>query len=163
MLMTAREIVTRYGERRLNNRPDYYSGRGAMMCDLNSALLEKLYQGILAEHGKPAAEEFVTMVERIDVLSATLFLNSLYELEARKWKWEKEPRRSRDAEHIEITDDPRPAAQLASGMASILSWEGGGSTRDDTFMIRAEFLQKHGREQPVPRQVQDFMKEFPES
>lgn len=51
-----------------------------------------IYQGILKEYGKDAAKQYVTMVAEIDVLSATLFLNSLYALDGMKWKWLKKPK-----------------------------------------------------------------------
>lgn len=155
MLMTAAKIVTHYTDGRMLNRPEYYSGRGATLSDLNSGLLEKIHQGVLAEHGKDAAEGFVDMVENIDVLSATLFLNSLYELEACRWKWHQK-KGSKASEHIDVGPDDGTDRRNIQGQISILAWTTGGSTRDDTFMIKSEFLAAHGREPQMPKGIQEW-------
>lgn len=143
-MMTAKEIIRAYCQR-LSPHPDYYSGRGATAGDLNSEMLEQLHAGILKEIGKKSAEQFVDMVANIDVLSATLFLNSLFALEANKWKWEKLKKASKGNDHIEITSSPEPDAKFVSGMVSLESWLGGGSMRDETPLIRDDFLRNHGR------------------
>lgn len=149
-MMTAKEIIRAYCQR-LSPHPDYYSGRGATLSDLNSEMLEQLHGGIVKEIGKKAGEQFIDMVVDIDVLSATLFLNSLFALEANKWKWKKLKKPSKANDHIEITSSPEPDAKYLSGMFSIGSWLGGGSMHDDTPMIRDEFLRKNGRASQMGR------------
>lgn len=143
-MMTAKEIIRAYCQR-LSPHPDYYSGRGATVGDLNSEMLGQLHAGIVKEIGQKAGEQFLDMVSGIDVLSATLFLNSLFALEANKWKWKKRKKESKANDHIEITSSPDPDEKFVSGMVSLESWLGGGSMRDETPLIRDEFLIKHGR------------------
>lgn len=161
MPMTAREIISEYTKGRLCGRPEYYSGRGACRSDLNSEILEQVYQGILKEHGEKAAKQYARMVQAIDVLSATFFLNSLYALEANKWALAKPKKRTKATDHIDVCpDDGVPERRLASGMAGVMAWTTGGSERDETFMIRAEFLKNHGLAQKMPRVVGDWLKTF---
>lgn len=160
-MMTAKEIIRTYCQR-LSPHPDYYSGRGAMVGDLNSEMLDQLHGGIVKEIGKKAGEQFLDMVANIDVLSATLFLNSLFALESNKWKWKKIKQVSRANDHIEITSSPEPDAKFLSGMFSIGSWLGGGSMRDETPLIRNEFLRKHGRASQAGRWsgMERFMEKY---
>lgn len=163
MPMTAREIISEYTKGRLCGRPEFYSGRGACRSDLNSDILEQLYQGILKEHGEKAAKQYALMVQAIDVLSATFFLNSLYALESNKWILSKPKARTEAMDHIDVTpDDGDMGKRVASGMAGVMAWTTGGAERDDTFMIRGEFLQKHGLEQKMPRIMDEWLKTFPE-
>ena len=71
----------------MSTRPEYYSGRGAITCDLNGKMLEGIYQGIKKEYGVNAAKNFVKMINNIKVLSATTFLQELYNLFYNKWKY----------------------------------------------------------------------------
>lgn len=144
MPMTAREIVHEYTKNRMSARPEYYSGRGATLSDLDSKLLEMIYQGILKEIGQNAAKELIKMVEDLDVLSATHFLNSLYALEARSWRWERRQRKAGPMDHIDVGSDQDPEARLTIGLCSIGAWGLGGSDRDETDTIRGAFLQKYG-------------------
>ena len=141
--MNAYDIVQTSTKRRMSGRPEYYSGRGATLSDLNSELLQMIWKGVKKEVGKKAAAAFVEMVVDIEVLSATCFLNTLYSLEARGWIWTKPNRCQGNLDHIDVGPDGE--GRFAVGMASIAAWMGGGSSRDDTLMIRGEFLAKHGK------------------
>lgn len=144
-MLTAHAIVGTYTKNRMSSRPEFYSGRGAILTDLNSELLEMIYDGIRREIGEAAAKNFVQMVADIDVLSATLFLNSLYGLEANGWKWKKRSKLSKTSkatDHVDI--GPDDGHRFAIGMATIGSWLGGGSERNETPMISSDFLEKHG-------------------
>lgn len=143
MKMRARDMVSTYCEGRMCGNPEYYSGRGAIRSDLNSKLLEKIFQGIKKEIGDEAAESFVEMVASIDRLSATFFLNSLYRLEDMGWKW-KAAETAAPQDHIDLGQDGE--GRLAVGFASMMSWMHGGSERNETFMISSDFLTAHGRQ-----------------
>jgi len=82
-MIDARQIVRDAG---ISTRPEFYSGRGATICDLGSYHLQKIYIGIEKNFGKQAGKEFVQMVADIPKLSATDFLLNLYNLEANGWK-----------------------------------------------------------------------------
>ncbi len=84
--LRAEDIVREAG---MCSRPEYYSGRGATLSDLNSKILDKVYSGIQKAHGKNAADDFTKMVENIPKLSATDFLLSVYRLEQNNWKYDK--------------------------------------------------------------------------
>jgi len=50
----------------MSARPEFYSGRGAILCDLNSDILQKIYLGIEKEFGKDL--EFCNSVKQIKEL-----------------------------------------------------------------------------------------------
>lgn len=141
-MMSARQIVGTYCEGRMCPRPEFFSGRGAILSDLNSDLLGMIHEGIRREIGAEAAKNFVQMVADIDVLSATFFLNSLYGLEANGWKWKKAKRKAKGIDHVDV--GPDDGHRFAIGMATIGSWLGGGSERNETPSISSDFLEKHG-------------------
>jgi len=72
-------------DNRMSTRPEYYSGRGATMSDLNGEILEGIFKGILKEFGNSAADNYVKMVADIKVASATTFLTELYGLFYSDW------------------------------------------------------------------------------
>jgi hypothetical protein len=137
--MRASQIVTEAG---MSDRPEYYSGRGAISCDLNDKILEEVYRGVQREHGKKAAEQFVQMVADVPKLSATDFLLSLYRLESRNWKWDKKMVGSENG--LDVGPDTGDGSRFAVGMFSVANVLSGMSERDETRYIRGSFLQKHG-------------------
>lgn len=141
-MLSAHAIVGTYTKNRMSSRPEFYSGRGAILSDLNSELLEMIHEGVRREIGEKAAKNFVQMVADIDVLSATFFLNSLYSLEANGWKWKKRSKKAEALDHVDV--GPDGPGRFAIGMATIGSWMGGGSERNETPMISSDFLEKHG-------------------
>ena len=70
---------------KMSSRPEYYSGRPAMICDFDGHKLFKIYTLIQKNIGEQAADNFVKMIENINDLSASNFLNHLYALEAHNW------------------------------------------------------------------------------
>lgn len=116
------------------NDPSYYSGRGAIIGDLNSEILEKVYQGIKSEHGESAAKAYEKLVAAIPKLSATDFLVSLYGLQANGWKFSK---------RILSKNKGIYAGNLGSALGTIASVAGGMYERDETGEIRAPFLSNH--------------------
>lgn len=80
--ITAQQLVR---NAKMSTRPEYYSGRGARVCDLNGEQLFIIHKGIKENIGEAQAQAFVNMIENIDSLSATNFLNCLYALEASDW------------------------------------------------------------------------------
>ncbi len=71
----------------MSTRPEYYSGRGATISDLNDKILFGIHRDLKKEFGDDAASGFVKMVDGIKVLSATAFLNGLYDLFHNNWKY----------------------------------------------------------------------------
>jgi hypothetical protein len=129
----------------MSTRPEYYSGRGAIMCDLNGTQLEKIYQGILKEFGKKAAQNFVKMVDDIKVMSATTFLEELYMLFQSGWKYTKKPK-EHQANGISIPKNENGEyddRSMMSGMLGIFAAMGNNG-RDETSAIKNYFLSCHG-------------------
>ena len=87
MSKSAQDIIYDYCQGRLNPNPDYYEGHGNELRDLNSPILEMVYQGVLAEHGAGAAKAFVNMVKNLKDTNATSFLNEFYRMEKKGWRW----------------------------------------------------------------------------
>lgn len=128
---------------RMSIRPEYYSGRGAILCDLNGEILEGIYQGILKEYGKIAAKNYVKMVADIKVLSATTFLEELYMLFRNEWKYMKKKTHANGISVPKNENGEYDENSAMSGMLGIMSAMF-SSGRDDTITIKSWFLQTHG-------------------
>ncbi|MDP2672491.1 MAG: hypothetical protein Q8O84_01625 [Nanoarchaeota archaeon] len=140
--INAKQIAINAG---MCGRPEYYSGRGAVTCDLNDKILEKFYQGIQKEYGKKAAKQFVQMVADVPKLSATDFLLTLYRLEGQSWKWDKKLIGDEKGVYV---DGPTDEVKRAIGLATIGGIIFGDNSRDKTGYIKGEFLRRHGIKTP---------------
>jgi len=118
----------------LSSRPEYYSGRGATRSDLNSEILEKIFQLIKNNYGSEAATQYSHMVRDMEKLSATDFLISLYNLQANDWKWKKVLTSSRNSIY---------AGDYGSAFGTVMSVLGGMNNVDETESIRDQFLKNH--------------------
>jgi hypothetical protein len=145
--LDARQIVM---EANMSARPEFYSGRGAISDDLNSKILEEVYQGVQREHGEKAAKQFAQMVADIPNLSATDFLLTLYRLESHNWKWNKKMLGIEKG--IDVGPDYGDGGREAIGMVTIGNVLGGMLDRDETSYIRGEFLRRHKIEDPKKEQ-----------
>lgn len=134
---TLEEIIR---NNRMSTRPEYYSGRGATMSDLNDEILEGIYKGIQKEFGKDAAFNYVKMIADIKVLSATTFLQELYDLFYNNWKYVK---KKKHADGIAVQKNSDGNYDETHGMLSIFSAMSSGN-RDDTQSIKGYFLKRHG-------------------
>ena len=134
--MEARQIVRKAG---LDDRPEFYSGRGATSSDLNDQILERVYNVVNQEYGEEVSKQFVQMVADITVLSATDFLNSLYGLESMGWKWDKKL-----ASRGGIDVGPDNGSREGIGTCTIFNAFSGMSSQDETGYIRGPFLIRHG-------------------
>ena len=128
-----RRIITTSG---LSDRPEYYSGRGAMLCDLNSNMLYLIYKK-LARLDSNKGLNMVKMTLEMSTLGATEFLENLYSLAANNY----------DLEKIKLSSDnvsfgnSRGNSMFANGLASLASSL--SSTRGDaTPSIKECFINK---------------------
>ena len=87
MPVSVEEIIYAHCQGLLNPRPDYYEGRGNNLRDLNSRILEMVYGGIHQEIGAAAAKSFVNMVKDMKNTNAKGFLDDLYRLERKEWRY----------------------------------------------------------------------------
>lgn len=132
-------------DNRMSTSPEYYSGRGATLSDLDGQILEGIHRGIQKVYGKNAAKNFVKMVADIKVLSATTFLQELYQLFYNDWKYtEKEEHASGIAVHKNDEGEYDESSAI-SGMLGIFAAMSNGD-RDQTGSIRNGFLINHGLE-----------------
>ena len=128
---------------RMSTRPEYYSGRGATISDLTGEILTGIHEGIEKEYGKDAAKNFVDMVADIKVLSATTFLQELYNLFHNDWKYTKKENHAAGVSVPKNDDgeyDKKSARIGMFGMMSAMMHDG----RDDTEIIRGYFIRSHG-------------------
>lgn len=125
----------------MSDRPEYYSGRGATLTDLQDRHLEGIYQKIESAHGPDAAENYALMVADIPKLTATDFLLTLYALESHRWIWDK--KLLGNEKGIYVTGEAVGFATLVGGMFGDLD-------RDETMGIRREFLRRHGLSHDSP-------------
>ena len=131
--ITYEEVRKLIKSTKMSARPEFYSGRGAMECDLNGKQLEQIYRGIVGKVGLETGKNFIRMVADIEVLSATRFLNSLYNLYHNDWKY-----KIGEAKNISnISIDGEGAAWGTIG--SVLS----NNKINETDKIRNGFLYNH--------------------
>lgn len=128
--MVLREIILHAG---ISDDPGYYSGRSATLSDLNSEILEKIYQGIRANYGEDAGNNFIQMVDEMERLSATAFLQSLYHLQRQRWKYTSNM----------LTESDIYANSVGSALGTIAS-RLYKNDHDDTIEIKRAFLKNHG-------------------
>ena len=129
----------------LSTRPEFTSGRGAIVCDLNGTQLEGIYQDILKEYGVKAAKNFLKMVDDIQVMSCTTFLEELYMLCGNGWRYTKKPK-EQQANGVSIPKNNKgeyDENSMLSGMVGIFSAMSNGC-RDETPQIKNYFLSSHG-------------------
>ena len=124
----------------MSTRPEYYSGRGAITCDLNGKMLEGIYQGIKKEFGVNAAKNFVKMISDIKILSATTFLQELYDLFYNKWKY---TNKKEHAAGVSVGKTEEGEYDVVNGMFGMMEAMM-GSGRDETQSIKGYFLTQHG-------------------
>ena len=134
---------------RMSTRPEYYSGRGAILCDLDGKILEGIYQGVLKEFGEKPADNFIKMVADIKVISATTFLQELYELFHRDWKYKKKRHHASGIAVQKNEDGTYDATHGVLGIMSSLF-----NDRDETQMIKGYFLSRHGVK-PTKQEMRD--------
>ncbi len=137
--LSAQEITREVG---MSNRPEYYSGRGATVSDLNSKMLDEICGLVQKNHGRKASRNFVKMIEKMPVLSATDFLLSFYALEENGWEYEENRVRSDAPSGIIVRKDSDGNYDPKHGMVSIMSALSRG--QDQTNSIKMPFLNKHG-------------------
>lgn len=126
----------------MSTRPEYYSGRGAILCDLNGEILQKIYLGIEKEYGIKAAKNYIKMIADIKVLSATTFLQELYLLFNNGFKYVKKKIHANGIAIPKNENGEYDEGSIMSGMISIFSAMSGN--RDETQMIKGGFLHTHG-------------------
>ena len=124
----------------MSTRPSYYSGRGAITCDLDDSKLEKIHTAILQNKGEKAAKAFVSMVEAMKNLNATDFLTYLHLLDAKNYKWNSVD--SRTMPHGGMVTLALIASRVPSLCLAISIMT---QTKDQTENIRHDFLVRHGR------------------
>ena len=124
---------------KMSTRPEFYSGRGAITCDLNSEILEGIFQAIKKEYGTQPSKNFVKMVSDIKVLSATAFLEELYELFSNNWKYRKKRSHSSG---VVVPKNENGEYDLAGGMFGMMNAM--LNNRDETDRIKGQFLYSRG-------------------
>jgi hypothetical protein len=125
----------------MSTRPEYFSGRGATLADLDSEILQKIYQGIIDTFGTKAAKSFVDMVAKIKVLSATTFLEELYLLQINNWKLDKT---KKDEFGVSVPKKENDDWDINMGMIGMMNALSSGGGPGQTSQIRSGFLRTHG-------------------
>ncbi|MGD9726947.1 MAG: hypothetical protein AB7L09_00660 [Nitrospira sp.] len=131
-LLDSRRFVTEAG---LSRRPAYYSGRGAIRCDLNEVHLMKIYQQILDARFPGAAIEFIKLVASMQTLSATEFLQEFYRLEREGWIFKPGDAPTQWAIDGRMDDGSLQVSAMASIFQAL-----SGPKRDETPSIKFGFL-----------------------
>jgi len=144
-----KEIIRNSG---MSTSPEFYSGRGANLIDLNGGILEKIYLSIENENGKEAASNYVNMIAGIKVMSATTFLQELYRLNNNNWKYLKT---ENNASGISIMKNDE--GKYDQNHANISLYEALNSRFDHTQQIKSHFLNTHNiKPQPIYNSYNDI-------
>ena len=160
MSKSAEDIIWDYCQGRLNPKPDYYEGHGNNLRDLNSQILELVYQGILAEHGAGAAKAFVNMVKNLKDTSASQFLNELYRMERKGWRWA-EPvmkvRATTEGAAVAPKTEAEAAQAVKRTVGEILNaFRRGASSVGHDKAITSDFLAAHKAEVESSQIISSF-------
>lgn len=132
--LTIREILTLSG---VHPEPSHYSGRPATLSDLNSKILDKIFRDIAENISKEAADNYLQLVDELEYLSATAFLNMIYRLEQNEWKFDYSL-----AQNNSNTSYTSPGTMFGT-FGSRLEQSNRGRN-DVTIDIKREFLRNHG-------------------
>jgi len=124
-----------YLPQNMSSRPGFTSGRGATITDLDSDRLTFIYDKIVENENQDAADNFVLMVQNLQVASCTEFLLSLYRLEIRGWKYDDTFFSDSNSNGIYAENEGEAIGTLFAGIS-------GGSRVDDTLRIVYPFLSK---------------------
>jgi hypothetical protein len=125
------QIVNEAG---MSERPGYYSGRGATLSDLDSNKLQKIYTGIYENYGQEAAAAYAQAVFEIEVLSATAFLCTLFNLNNNNWVFNSRV----------VVNEDSGFSNEGEALGHMLSVFGGSRNNDQTREIGWEFLRNMG-------------------
>ena len=132
---------------KMSLRPEFYSGRGATSSDLNSQILELIYQQVLKQGGEEEAKAFVQFIYEFPVLAATPFLNAFYSFCAMGCTYSfPEKVEKYDVGPDDSTPEDPMGSRFMTGMASIAGGMSGMADRDETEYIRGSFLRNHRTE-----------------
>lgn len=129
-------------------RSGYYAGRGPNRGDLDSRILEMLYQGVKHEAGGETAANFVRFVNKLEDLSASSFIVAFERFAAEDGKVVDVTQCLED--RIALDSGPNRDLQALVVIAGMLggrerSPEGDLRVSND---IKAEFIRDHLREIP---------------
>lgn len=124
-----------------SSRAAYFSGRGAILSDLNYKILTHIHGKIRESHGDAAAGNFVQMVASMDNCNATDFINNCYSLEGNGFKWTIAKTKKTG---FDVDKDEDGNHNLAQGMMTAMHMFMGDSNRDETPAIRNRFLRENG-------------------
>lgn len=126
-----RNIILRSG---LNSRPEYYSGRGATMCDLSGKHLISIYKKLLKLDPNKALN-MAKMTLHMPTLGTTEFLESLYNLVENNYIFEEANISTNNLSLGSAREEERESAAIGC-ITSFLR----GSMPDDTVSIKAQFI-----------------------
>ena len=148
MSKSAEDIIWDYCLGRLNPNPEYYEGHGNNVRDLNSQILEMVYQGVLAEHGADAARAFVNMVKNLKDTGASHFLKELYRMERKGWRWGEPVLKVRAqtavAAEVVSSENVEPVKAVKRTVGEILNaFRRGASAVGHDKAITGDFLDAH--------------------
>ncbi len=149
MTKTPQDIIYDYCQGRLNPNPEYYEGRGNELHDLNSPILEMVYQGVKTEYGPLQAKAFVNRDKTLKDTNAKNFLLEFYRLEKKGWRYADPVLKVRVApvktgEGMHAPKAPAPPAVPVRRMTEVLNaFKRGASAVGHDKAITSDFLAAH--------------------
>lgn len=120
----------------MSTRPEYYSGRGAIACDLSGEQLCAIYESVATHHGVDAGAAFLKMVNELPKLTATDFILAFYRLENSEWAGVSSLGEEKGM-YISAPADTREGQM--QGMHGLVAALAGGASRDESTTILCGF------------------------
>ncbi len=118
----------------MSRRPEFTSGRGASVSDLDSDRLLQIQRGIKEKFGDDAAKALVVLVQNIKVMACTTFLKELYNLFYNDWKIKKS-KNFKAVSDVSFSDE---IGAFCTVMGKL------NKQNDDTQEIKSHFLRVNG-------------------
>ena len=131
-------------------RSGYYAGRPPSRGDINTAVLEGIYDGIKSEVGKSQARNFVIFVSSLEDMSGSSFVVALQKFLQSGCKSTTITQKASDRVAIDARGDAAQA-QAFGAIASVMSSgaQSEGEVCAASWDVKFEFLQNHWNEVPL--------------
>jgi len=142
-----RSAVGEWTKHKFNFRSSFYTGRGSNSGDLDSSILEMIYQGLKRDVGVLEAANFAKFVNHLTDLSASAFIQAFEQFWATGCGVPSEPQRKGTGNQLTGRDEE----QIFEGLALIGSALGGPqlSPAMEAMLsqsIKAKFVYDHKEE-----------------
>lgn len=146
-LLDLKTAVERWTNKRFTFDSNYYAGRGVSLSDLNSAILEKIYDGLKADVGEKAAKNFVRFINNLKDLRAAAFIEAFEQFSRSGCEQVGISKAAQTDKRDAVYGDSRDALAVALvGSAFMYGKNSLEQIEEASLDIKSEFLDRHRAE-----------------